>query len=133
MEGIALMLSSICFNATFCPNQQASTAENYRQFLPRDLERSQEIIENDLKKLAAEIKGQTLTIATLEDYPLSYIERNSSDLVGAGWAFEFFDTLARRFDFKYNIVKPRYNIIGASNDTEGSLMQMVNHSVSKFV
>lgn len=37
----------------------------------------------------------------------------------------------KKYDFKYNIISPEYNIVGGSNDSDGSLMQMMLKKVSK--
>ena len=91
--------------------------------------------EEEMKKLAADIKGRTLTVTTLEDYPLSYVERNASypgGLAGRGWAFEFFDTLATKYNFSYKIERPEFNILGSSNESQGSLMQKMVRKVGNF-
>lgn len=130
MEGMALLISSICLNSTFCPNQHVKPDVNYDEFLPRDLYASAQALKEEMAKLAAELKGQTLNVTTLEDYPLSYVERNKTT-VGKGRAFEFFDILAEKYDFKYNIISPDRNIVGGSNDSEGSLMQVMIRKVRK--
>lgn len=135
MEGMALMLSAICLNTTFCPTQNAQPNVNLNEFLPRDTHKTSKAIEDELKKLAMELKGQTLTVTTLEDYPLSYTETVNGTLIGNGWAFEFFEFLMKKFDFKYTLIKPQANIVGGSNDSEGSLMQLIMKKVStsKFI
>lgn len=133
MDGIALMLSAICINSTLCPNQQPVPDVNYDQFFPRDLYRTSKDLQDEMAKLAAELKGQTLNVTTLEDYPLSYVERDSNGtFVGKGWAFEFFEYLMKKYDFKYNLVAPEANIVGSSNDSDGSLMQMITKNVRTF-
>lgn len=132
MEGVALMLSAICLNSTFCPSQHQTPKINYNEFLPRDLYKSSKAIQDEMARLAQEIKGLTLNVTTLEDYPLSYVERINGTFVGKGWAFEFFEFLMKKYDFKYNLVVPDYNIVGGSNDSEGSLMQMMIKHVRKI-
>jgi hypothetical protein len=132
MEGIALLLTTLCVNNTYCPPAHADPAVNYYQFLPRDLYKTEEMRRQEMEKLAAEIKGQTLNVTTLEDYPLSYVIRNET-LRGKGWAFEFFDILAAKFNFSYNVIMPDSNILGSSNDSQGSLMQMITLGVRKLI
>lgn len=132
MEGMALMLSAICLNTTFCPNQNPLPDVNLNEFLPRDLHKTSKALKEEMKKLAMELKGQTLTVSTLEDYPLSYVERVNGTLIGKGWAFEFFEFLMKKYDFKYNLVNPDFNIVGGSNDSEGSLMQVITKNVMKL-
>jgi hypothetical protein len=86
MSGVALLLSSICLNATFCPNPQANLGVNSFETLPRDTQKTSEVISDELKKIAAELKGKTLSITTLEDYPLSYLEKDevTKEVIGKG-------------------------------------------------
>jgi hypothetical protein len=37
----------------------------------------------------------------------------------------------KKFDFKYKIISPDYNIVGGSNDSDGSLMQLMVKGVMK--
>jgi CTP:phosphocholine cytidylyltransferase-like protein len=57
---------------------------------------------------------------------------NSKILIIIGWAFEFFEFLMKKYNFTYNIVMSDYNIVGGSNDSEGSLMQMMLKNVIKL-
>lgn len=132
MEGIALMLSAICLNSTFCPSPHITPNVNYDEFLPRDLYRSKKAIEEEMTKLAKELKGQTLNVTTLEDYPLSYVVRENGTFIGKGWAFEFFGILMKKYDFKYNLINPNFNIVGGSNDSDGSLIEIMIKKVRKF-
>lgn len=127
-----MMLSAICLNTTFCPTQNAQPNINFIEFLPRDTLKTSQIIQDSLKKLAMELKGQTLTVTTLEDYPLSYVEKVNGTLIGKGWAFEFFEFLMKKYDFKYTLISPDFNIVGGSNDSEGSLMQVIMKNVRRF-
>lgn len=139
MEGVALLLSTICINATYCPNPHQVADVNYKTNVVRDLHVTAKSLDDELKQLAAELKGQRLNITTLEDYPLSYVERSndserangSGAFKGKGWAFEFFDYLCQKYNFSYNLIVPDYNIVGGSNDSEGSLMQMIMKNVSE--
>lgn len=130
---MALMLSAICLNATFCPDQHPVPNVNNDEFLPRDLYRSSMEIKDEMARLARELKGQTINVTTLEDYPLSYVVRENGTFVGKGWAFEFFEFLMKKFDFKYNLVLPDANIVGGSNDSEGSIMQIMIKNVRNFL
>lgn len=131
MEGLALMLSTICLNTTFCPDLHTNPGVNFKEILPNDLYRTHKAQEDELKKLADELKGQTLQVTTLEDYPLSYVEKENGTLVGKGLAFEFFEILMKKYDFKYNLIIPDFNILGGTNDSEGSLLQMLIRNVRK--
>lgn len=126
MEGIPLLLSMICINSTYCPSDLASPPVNFH-------EKTSVLgayVDAELLKLEEEIKGQTLRVATLEDYPLSYVDKVDKQDVGRGQAFEFLEMLMERFKFNYTIVKPKYNIIGGSNSTDGSLVELLMHNVS---
>jgi hypothetical protein len=89
MSGMTLLMSTICLNASFCPNQQPSVGVNLRENSPRDVFASTEALNAELKKIAAELKGQVLNITTLEDFPLSYVERHNvtGGMVGKGKKF----------------------------------------------
>lgn len=140
MDGVALMLSAICLNSAVCPGPHPAPTVNYQQSVFHDLKTTSKALEDELLKLAAEIKGQTLNITTLEDFPLSYVERANEteklqygDFVGRGWAFEFFEFLMKKYNFTYRIVRPDNNIVGGSNDSDGSLMEMVLKKVRKLL
>jgi fructose-bisphosphate aldolase class 1 len=81
MNGITLMLSTICLNSSFCPNQQPNVGINLNEAF-----KTAEILKAELKKIADELRGQTLNITTLEDFPLSYVERDNKTgaFVGKG-------------------------------------------------
>lgn len=136
MDGMALMLSAICLNSALCPSPHPPAGVNLVQSVHRDLKSTSKVIEDELAKLAAEIKGQILNITTLEDFPLSYVERSNEteklmygEFVGRGWAFEFFEYLMTKFNFTYRIVRPDSNIVGGTNDSDGSLMMMIRQNV----
>lgn len=138
MEGIALLLSTICISAT-CPSPHPSLGVNTRQKFYQDTNQTLKNQDAELAKLAQELKGQTLNVTTLEDFPLSYVERSNEsekliygEFVGRGWAFEFFEFLMKKYNFTYRIAKPDANIVGGTNDSEGSLMQMVIKNVREI-
>ena len=86
MSGINLLLSAICLNSTFCPNQQPIIGINSFEALPRDNFKTTEAFNAELKIIAAELKGKILNVTTLEDFPLSYVEKNNKtgEFVGKG-------------------------------------------------
>lgn len=61
--------------------------------LPRDTFRTTESLNAELNKIAAELKGQTLNVTTLEDYPLSYVERDNKTGVTIGKGKLFFNQI----------------------------------------
>jgi hypothetical protein len=92
-----------------------------------DVKESQFEKERQLERLAKELKGQVLTITTLEDFPLSYVERErDGKLVLKGRAMDFFEILMKKYDFKYELVLPNYNIAGSSNDSTGSILELLS-------
>ncbi|CAG9802412.1 unnamed protein product [Chironomus riparius] len=130
MEGVALILSTICFNSTFCQEPPIVPQVNFVEFYKGEVFSSNIQIamlekQKKMDKIARDLKGQTLTITTIEDYPLSYIERVNDKLVLRGRAFDFLEILMKKFEFKYELVLPNFNIAGSSNDSTGSIMEML--------
>jgi hypothetical protein len=123
MNGIALLLSTIVYsNSSMTPQTNIVIQDS-------EIARVNEIIkieeERKLMALADMLKGQTLKITTLEDYPLSYsTELNGRKLLN-GTAGKILDILRDAYDFDYELVFPEYNIVGGSNDSKGSMMQML--------
>ncbi|XP_075161815.1 ionotropic receptor 76b [Haematobia irritans] len=82
-----------------------------------------------LAKLRTWINGRHLRIATLEDYPLSYTEvQPNGQTEGRGVSFILLDFLREKFNFTYEVIVPKGNIIGSKSDYEGSLIEMLNSS-----
>lgn len=50
-------------------------------------------------------------------------------LVGNGIAFELFDFLHEKFKFDYTIVLPENNIVGSTDDSAGSIINMLDNDV----
>lgn len=138
MDGVALILSTICFNSTFCQESPIVPPLNFVEFYKGEIYSADIAIamlekQKRLDKIARDLKGQTLTITTIEDYPLSYVERVNDKLVLRGRAFDFLEILMKRFDFKYEIVLPNFNIAGSSNDSTGSVMELLIQKVCSCV
>lgn len=134
MEGVALILSTICFNSTYCQEPPIVPQYNFVEFYKGEVYSGNiqiAMIEKQKKmdKIARDLKGQTLTITTIEDYPLSYVERVNDKLVLRGRAFDFLEILMKKFEFKYELVLPNFNIAGSSNDSTGSIMEMLVQKV----
>ncbi|XP_070502352.1 glutamate receptor ionotropic, delta-1 [Chironomus tepperi] len=130
MEGVALILSTICFNSTFCQEPPIVPQVNFVEFYKGEvfsgnIEIAMKEKQKKMDKIARDLKGQTLMITTIEDYPLSYIERVNDKLVLRGRAFDFLEILMKKFEFKYEVVLPNFNIAGSSNDSTGSIMEML--------
>ncbi|XP_062535181.1 glutamate receptor ionotropic, kainate 2-like [Armigeres subalbatus] len=78
-----------------------------------------------MEQLANELKGRMLKVTTLEDWPLSYTERQNGTLVGRGVAFELLEFLMEKFKFNYTLVMPEHNIVGSTNDMQGSIIELL--------
>lgn len=135
MSGVALILNAICFNSTLCQIPPAVSKINEVELLKGelyygDIKQSQVEKRKQLEKIARDLKGQTLTITTVEDFPLSYSERdNDGKLILKGRAMDFFEMLMKKYDFKYELKLPKKNIYGSSNDSTGSIMEMLVRKV----
>lgn len=131
MAGVALILNAVCFNTTLCqipsPIPPVNTVEFFKgELYFGDVLQSQEEKKKQMEKIARDLKGQTLTITSLEDFPLSYAERDKNgNLILKGRAMDFFEILMKKYDFKYELIMPKYNIYGSSNDSTGSVLEML--------
>jgi actin-related protein len=127
--GISLILSMVCVNGASCEAESQPPGVNYVE----------NIVDNDhkqnLEELAKQLKGKTLKVVTLEDYPLSYYERSADNttLRGKGRAFEFFEILMKKYDFNYTIVKPQRNEIGYIGNSDGTLLSVLEKKVRKLI
>lgn len=79
-----------------------------------------------LNELREQINGQTLNITFVEDFPLSY---SSKDNKGLGVAFELLEFLTDKFNFTYELVRPQRNIMGSSDQYNGSILQLLETEV----
>ena len=71
------------------------------------------------------LNGQVLRVATFEDYPLSYVEKN----IPKGVAFQIMEFLTEKFNFTFEIVRPKSNIYGSTADMNGSLIELLKNNV----
>lgn len=137
MAGVALILNAICFNSTLCQIPPVVPKVNDVELMKGelyygDIKQSQEEKKKQLEKIARDLKGQTLAITTIEDFPLSYIERDKDgNMILKGRAMDFFEMLMKKYDFKYEVKMPKANIYGSSNDSTGSIMEMLVRKVKK--
>ncbi|KAL9702646.1 hypothetical protein quinque_006164 [Culex quinquefasciatus] len=93
--------------------------------LGNDSRTSQAVKDAFQEKLANELKGRMLKVTTLEDWPLSYTERINGTLIGRGVAFEMLEFLMEKFKFNYTLVMPEHNIVGSSDDMDGSIIELL--------
>lgn len=133
MAGMALILNALCMNASNCEPPNGTVTLNYDVVMNGSvLIESESAKQVMLTNLAKELRGKTLRVTTLRDPPLSYTVRENNVTVGKGISFEFLDFLVEKFDFKYEIILPQYNILGSSNDTAGSILEMMSKNVSYY-
>lgn len=131
MAGMALILNALCMNASNCEPPNSTMQISYEVVKNNSvLIESESAKELMLANLAKELRGKTLRVTTLRDPPLSYTVIENNVTVGKGISFDFLDFLVEKFDFKYEIILPKYNILGSSNDIEGSILEMMTKNVS---
>ncbi|XP_045459507.1 glutamate receptor ionotropic, delta-2 [Melitaea cinxia] len=121
MTGTELILATIC-NASFCDNafnQVFTNAGATAQISAK---------ETELQRLKNELNGKHIKVATYNDYPMSWTEREENGtLVGHGVAFVLMTILQQRFNFTFEIVLPERNIV-FDRKSELSLIGLVNSS-----
>lgn len=125
--GLQLILDLALCVGTLCPPDSTSLSEgNPNDFASIQPPSNKAIFE----MLRSNINGSHLKVATLEDYPLSYTEKNNvtGKVEGRGVAFTLFNFLAEKYNFTYDVFTPPENKIGSSKDFEKSLIEMVNKS-----
>nr|UVX20223.1 ionotropic receptor [Endoclita signifer] len=123
--GVELLLSTICINATFCPD----VFEENRPFENTSMADLIIIPESKrnlhLSLLRKELNGKHLRIGTIENFPLSYTEMVNGTRVGRGVAFQFVDVLKRKLNFTYTVRLPARNWEGGYGRLEKSLLGML--------
>ncbi|XP_053599530.1 glutamate receptor ionotropic, delta-1 [Plodia interpunctella] len=116
--GVDLIISAVC-NATFCEPIYDNPA----------LETTHSKSRAVLNTLAKEVNGAHLKIATFNNFPMSWVERQENGThVGRGVAFTIVDILREKFNFTYEIVVPEKNFEMGGKMPEESLVGMVNVS-----
>lgn len=128
MAGIALILSTICMNSTCI---KSSNQISY-DFVANELgiESNENQKEAQLNRIAKEINGRVLTLATLEDPPLSWTEKENGNIVIKGVVGDILNFLTEKFNFTYEVKVPKKNIIGSLKDMDGSLLELMKNEVS---
>ncbi|XP_048480884.1 glutamate receptor ionotropic, delta-1 [Plutella xylostella] len=122
MAGIELLISSICYNATFCDAYYDNSGLDER------LTKKQ----NEFLALRSEVNGKHLRIATYNNYPLSYVEEINGTLVGQGVAFVIVDILRKRFNFTFDVILAEKNYESGGSKPEDSVIGLVNSSIADF-
>ncbi|XP_058463209.1 glutamate receptor ionotropic, kainate 4 [Malaya genurostris] len=116
------------------PDQVDPKTGSDGEFPTTPLESSQVVKNAYWEQLANELRGRTLKVTTLEDWPLSYTERINGTLFGRGVAFALFEFIMEKFKFNYTLVIPEHNIVGSSTDMEGSVIELLaNNKVDMAV
>lgn len=82
-----------------------------------------------LRKLREELNGQTLNITFMDDYPLSYSVIENGTTKGMGVAFELLEFLTEKLNFTYELVRPEKNIMGSSDQYDGSILELLDTQV----
>lgn len=82
-----------------------------------------------LRKLREELNGQTLNITFMDDYPLSYTVIENGTTKAKGVAFELLEFLTEKLNFTYELVRPEKNIMGSSDQYNGSILEMLDTQV----
>ncbi|XP_058124885.1 glutamate receptor ionotropic, kainate 2 [Anopheles ziemanni] len=86
---------------------------------------SGEVKEREMLEIRQKLAGKTLRVTTLQDWPLSYTVKINGTMVGGGVAFDLLEFLMEKFNFTYELVMPGQNIVGSSNDMDGSVLQLL--------
>lgn len=121
---VELLLSSICLNLT-CDAISESVEKTY-YFDFNDTATSLDVKKDFLQGIRDALNGQVLKVTTLQDPPLNWAEKDNNGVwVGKGIAFNIFNILTEKFNFTYELVLSKNNIIGSTNDFSGSLLELV--------
>lgn len=143
MAGSELILGQICVNGTCTqpvnnvPYYSTGSDQEFDTITNDMLELGlgsgdnfNKILASSVEKLRREISGKVLKVTYLEDYPLSYTDKSSNGTaVGQGVAFELLSFLTKKFNFTYQLVQPAKNILGSTQDMEGSILDMLQSQV----
>lgn len=130
MAGIALILSTICLNATCIKDTNVVSYEVVAEVANVELSRQLKAIQ--LQEIAKNLNGQVLLVATLQDPPLSWTEKENGTVVIKGVVGDIMKLLMKKFNFTYEVKVPRRNIIGSSQDMDGSILELMKSGVSVF-
>lgn len=82
-----------------------------------------------LDQLKRELNGLTLNITYMDDYPLSYTVTENGTMSARGVAFELLEFLTEKLNFSYTLVKPEKNIMGSSDQYNGSILELLDTEV----
>lgn len=124
---VELLLSSICLNITCDAIPEPTLSTYYFDF--NGTATSFEVKRDYLQSLRDSLNGQVLKVTTIQDPPLNWAEKDENGvLVGKGIAFKLFNVLTEKFNFTYELILPKDNIIGSTTDFSGSLLELMKGS-----
>lgn len=127
--GIESIMSALCLTMS-CNSLYNGTIPN--DFIDQtyfydfnDTETSAAVKSLHLEILKRELSGKVLKVTSLEDFPLSWTEKVNGTQVGRGVAFNLLHILMEKYNFTYELVMPKNNIVGSTNDMEGSIIELL--------
>ncbi|XP_059617045.1 glutamate receptor ionotropic, delta-1 [Phlebotomus argentipes] len=130
MEGIEMLFESVCRNST-CDSEPESDYTVGISTNMSDLT-SWEMKNHMLDQIKREINGKTLKVVTINDKPLSFVETINGSLTGTGVSFDLLEFLTEKFNFTYELIVPEKNILGSTQDIEGSLIEILGDGRADF-
>lgn len=130
MNESEILIDDLCavFNCGDPDFIEDSNAEP-QYFYSIDDNNSLSITGEKLRGLRNELNGLILNVTFMDDYPLSYLV-NRTGRVGKGVAFEILDFLAEKLNFTYDLIKPQRNIMGSTDQYDGSIFELLDREVS---
>ncbi|CAG4951400.1 unnamed protein product [Parnassius apollo] len=116
--GVELIFSTIC-NASLCES-------NYdNPLIDSGLTNQQ----NEILTLGNSLNGKHLRIATYNNYPLNWAQKESNGTItGHGIAFIIVEILRKKFNFTFEVVVPETNFEFGFGKPESSIVSLVNSS-----
>lgn len=85
-----------------------------------------------MEQLKKQLNGKVLRVTSLEDFPLSWTEQVNGTRVGRGVAFNLLNVLMKKYNFTYELQMPKNNIVGSTNDMDGSMIELLQTGVKIF-
>lgn len=127
---VELLHSMICLNMTCDAFINDPSIDQTYFYDLNETDSSLTVKQRYLKFLQDSLNGQVLRVTTLYDPPLSWTENVNGTLVGKGIAFQLFNILMEKFNFTYELVMPKINVMGSTRDVGGTLLELLKNGVS---
>lgn len=127
MNGTELLYEELCESEDCENTQEPLDTDNYVTYLPNNANLT--VTAQRLKELRDQISGQVINVTFMDDFPLSYSSRENGSSKGFGVAFELLEFLTEKFNFTYDLVKPQRNIMGSSQQYNGSILELLETEV----